>query len=316
MPTILGDSLQDDGGIDATETYDPASGKTTISFTLKYWIQADDITQREDDILATVGLPGLMTFLRGAYCLDRKAMESTAGALLWDVSCDFSSDISLVEDPLEPPNQRIARVSWTSEEIEELIEFDAQNGAPIVNVNNERIVATGKALVPVLQIRRWELYPFDPLNFLLYANHVNTDPFLGAPEGSALLRPMDAGEPQNINGVLYTDVTYRIAFRIRNIEFQVDNNNDPPIAFNPVVVPGLPEKAWQIKLLNYGTRVRDAPGGEIKQAVDSDGNPKEVNLDANGVELAEGADPIYLPFNKYPGANFDDLDLLTNRFPQ
>ena len=317
MPSILGDSLVDDGGIDSTISYDTGQGLSVKDFTLKYSIRADDLSQREDDILATIGLPEIMTYLRGAYCVRKAAVERNAAALLWEVSCDFSSDVSQAEDPEEPPDQRVARVSWTTEELDEVIEYDAITGKNIVNAAEQQIIATGKTLIPVLQIRRWERYPFNPNLFLNYANHVNTNPFLGAPAGSALLKPMEAAEPQNMNGILYTDVTYRIAFRIRNIIFEGLEFTafGVPVVFQPVIGANIPPDAWKMRLLNEGTKERDAAGQPLKAAEDEKGNKITVRLDKDAVRLPDNAPAVWLDYHRYPQANFDDLNLLGQRFP-
>jgi len=275
-------------------------------FSIIYIVLGDTIDQTETEILETVGIPPPFYPLRGAYCQAATATEEerilhpVTGELagLWEVKCDFSSEVDVDAD--KPPEAKTPRVRWTSETEDEPLEYDAITGEPIVTKCEEPIVATTPIVYPVLEISRYERYPFDPDTMLDYANHTNKTAFWGAPAGSALMMPMDV-EDDIIEGVKYNMVKYRIKFKIKRTANPKSSNG------------GLTNKPWMFRPMHRGYLYY--PGwlaaGEVKPLInlDSHRNPVQCNLDADGYKLAEGEDPYYLEFNRFGEAEFNALSL-------
>lgn len=281
-------------------------------FAIVYIVLGDTIDQTETEILATVGVPPPFYPLRGAYCLSATATEEerilhpVTGELagLWEVKCDFSSEVDVDAD--KPPEAKPPRVRWTSETEDEPLEHDAITGEPIVTAAGEPIIATTPVVYPVLEISRYERYPFDPDTMLDYANHTNKTAFWGAPAGSALMLPMDVDD-DIIEGVKYNMVKYRVKFKIKRTANPKSSNAE------------LTNKPWMFRPMHrgylyypgYAAGIAGIMGSELKPEInlDSHRNPVQCNLDADGHKLEEGEDPYYLEFNRFGEAEFNALSL-------
>jgi hypothetical protein len=94
MPQIIDTTTAADGYAGEYRISDRRFGLLNKKFSIVYQVLADNASQTEDDILTTTGLPGIYTYLRGGYCVSKKAKEENTAALLWEVTCDFDSNIN------------------------------------------------------------------------------------------------------------------------------------------------------------------------------------------------------------------------------
>jgi hypothetical protein len=329
MPTILGTEI---GSNEGSKELSKEKGLYSVvgAFTITYIVISDNLNQYEDEVLETTGLPRISQRLRGCFCIKRTAkaheqvVHPTTGVLceLWRVVCDFDDTVdpakvpggegSEENDPVSTPTRR----NWYTEKIEEVLEKDPVTGAPIITEANEPIDVTHRKVCAVLEIIKYEDYPYDPLTILKFVDHVNDRPFYGAPKGTALMDDMTIVE-EEIEGETYDKVTYRIIFKM--IE---EPPGDPA---NPPAVPVFKEDTWKLRLLHQGFMFRKALGAKPQLATDKHGNPIRVNLRTHvavqpipgvpggglidGRKLNEDDDPNFLEFYGHPYANFDDLSL-------
>jgi hypothetical protein len=276
-------------------------------FSLTYVVMGDHINQTENDILAASGIPPVFYPLRGAYCKDRTATEEEriinpmTGELagLWEVKCDFSSEVDVDNDGKEP-EARTPRVRWTGETEDEPLEWDAIDARPVQTTAGEPIVSTTPVAYPVLEIQRYEIYPFDPDVILDYSNRTNKTTFYGSPPGTAWMMPPSAEEPEIIEGRKYSNVTYRIKFKIKKVVI--------PMLGNKTALTG----EWMFRPRNRGYLYIPDDKTDKKDAivnVDAHRNPVQCDLDEDGHKLKKGEDPVYLGFNRVPEAEFNNLSL-------
>lgn len=273
--------------------------KDTKRFSQTYIVLADDDTQTDSDIQNTTGIPPKFYPLYGCYCVAHHPVEvatikhpvTGVTTILWEVTVDFDSDVDPDEDDL--PESRPPKTRWIGEVEEEVLERDTVTGAAIQTANYERILVTTPAVLPVLEITRWEFYPFNPLVMLFYANRVNRTWFWGAPPGTALMLPMEVGEYELMNGIKYVPVTYRIKFKLR------------PDPSNPAI---LLQNPWKARVLHQGYAVRPAAGVTPEIHVDANERPTMVNLNLDGTENTS-ATPVYLEWNRFALADLNALSL-------
>jgi len=266
------------------------------TFRRTYYVLSDNISQTEDDIVLAPGIPPLFFNLSGAFCISQNPKEATRiihpntgiPAILWEVPCQFDSNVD--EDQDQPPEAKTPIIRWYGESEEEVLEKDLVTEDPIRTDAEETLIVTTQTPVPILEVKRYEFYPFDPNIILDYGNHTNSTAFYGAPVGSALMMPPQADE-ETIEGVKYVRVTYRIKFKIRKIAGvqQVDT--------------------WKARVLHVGHKFKN-DAGKLEIYTDKTGNPAEVFLEnGTGKKLATGVDPQYKEFNRYPKVNFNNLNL-------
>ena len=306
MPTIICNETKPstyDGGY---KINDRRFGFSKKEFQTVYQIQADNANQNEDDILATVGLPPLWLFLRNAYCVSRKAKEVNTQALLWEVVCNFTSEINPENADNTDPESAAPQWTWGMETETRERKKDV-DGKLIQNTAGESIAYEGPVVVPILTITRFQAV-FDPLTIVNYCNHVNTTTFWGVPPGSALCSGISDAQ-ESINDVNYRKVTYTFKVRI-----------DPETGT-------LRSDAWQLELLNEGQMeliptadmpltecpdAKDQYDGKCRvRAVDGKQKPIKVNLKIDGTRETStlDTDVVWLPFKVYDDAEFNTLNL-------
>lgn len=302
MPAIIGIK---DGSFDASlslkkkdKIYIPVR-----TFSVAYFILSDDTFQDELVISATAGLPSLWSVLNGAICMDKTFKEQTTvihpvtgfKAILWVVTCKFTTDIDPNQD--QDPESKPPTVRWSGETEEEVLEKDPITLAAITTEADEPYFASAPIVLPILEISRYEFWPFDPDVMLAYSHHTNSAAFWGAPVGSALMMPMDVDE-EIIEQVKYVKVTYRIKFKIKKEGATMLENT------------------WNLRLLHHGFRYRKVAGEEPLTKTDEKENPMTINLKTEalhvgegGMELTTGNPGEYLEFNRFPKVNFNTLSL-------
>lgn len=225
--------------------------------------------------------------------------------MIWKLEVKFDSAVTPAQlggeggggDPLDPASWRPVG-EWDEEFLEELMVKDPVTGKPIENANGEVITMSRQVVIPVRQITRYELWPFDPDTILTYVNHTNSEPFYGAPAGSAVMRSIRSKEVV-VEGGLYEQVVYRVAFKI----LEVDG--------------AMIEGGWNYHPLHEGFlfkhRLVDTQPWQTHMH-EVEGHPVHVNLHANGSRIEVDAygnepPPEYLDFNRYPRVDLDALSL-------
>jgi len=306
MPTLI--DIKNDG-IDA-KVGTVMRGNVRIphkTFSTEYIVISDTINDREDEILATSGLPPLFFQMRGAYCINRTAKEVTRLArhpttfvpcARWAVICEFDSHVDDDEANEEglPLDQKRPSVRWYGEQQDELLveekEIEGEKTGPIQTFNGEPLNVTAPMLLPILEVRRYEIWPFNPNIMLDYANHVNDSPFYGAPKGTALMLPMEVSQEMN-NNIRYNVIVYRIKFKMKKKDGDFVENT------------------WFKKVLHEGYRIRKVVGGPVVVNRDGQGHPISKNLSlTTGMVLAD--DPAlaeYKIFEIYGEVDFNALNL-------
>lgn len=294
------------GTLEGGDSLKPGTAQIIIHFSLTFIVLGDTLADNDEDILATVGIPALYSPLGGATCFVRHAEETetvihpTTGVPcgLWEVFCEFDNQRSETPDPTDPLAKR-PQIHWTGEMGEEVVERDTETGGPIQTKAEERIHLVEEVVYPILEITRYENAPFDPDVILNYVNHINSSPFWGAPEGCALMLPIDSTE-EIIEDVLYCRNTYRIKFKIKKN-----------------AQGGMTQDSYRRSVLHegYQYRTQELAGitltNIIKTHVDAQGNPTKVNLDAEGGLLSPftGAQPVFLEFSTKYKKDFNNLSL-------
>lgn len=270
-----------------------------------FYVLADP-SETRDDILQTVGVPQVGTLYLGSVCRghDVRELESvfnpfTQGpGVLCEVIAEFDNDV----DPDEAQNQettapenRRAVVNWHGEFEEEALEKDVVTGKPIAVSNGERALLVAPVPICVLEVSRYETWPFNPLTMLLYSGRLNSQDFYDAPEGTAFLEPIEAPE-ETLEGTRYVHATYRVKFKMK---------------FDPENPGEFLKDTWKARILNQGNVYIDESTSPrtIRRSVDKEGNPIKVNLDEDGHRLGVDDDPTYSEFNRLTKTDLNELNL-------
>lgn len=295
MPKIIGVDYGSFGGSDGLQKKDRIWVRQKKN-DICYIVLGDNTSQTDEDIYLTTGIPALGEILFGSVCKSRTAKEeqivthpATGGRVgLWKVDCSFDSEVDPDDISEIPPPPK---VSWDGETEDEYLAEDAITGDPIETMAKEPLFITGPVTIPILQIERYEPYPFDPDTMLTYANHTNSLAFWGAPTGCALMMPMQVQEDR-LEGEKVVKVIYRIKFKMR-------------VSGGDFVA-----NTWQAKVLHHGLKYRKEPGAEPVIWTDKHGNPGTINLkNADGTKLSSADPAEFLTFNRHAKANFNALSL-------
>lgn len=275
-----------------------------LTFQRVYQVIADDANQSEALILSTTGIPALYQKVSYAYCVKKSGQEVATVkhpvtgilSILWEVTCDFDSNLD-AEEAEKTPTEKKPKIRWYGQSIEEVLEKDVITGKPITTVPGEQILITYPVAIAILEVKRFENYPFSPDTIFEYQNTTNSEPFYGAPIGTALMLPIEA-EETIIDGERYIASTYRIQFKLKK------NSSGAYI-----------QDTWLAEPLHQGTKYfphlvigsGDQPPAQV--AADAYGNPTTVNLSETGLKLPPGFPPVFLKFNKHRKVDFNLLSL-------
>ena len=242
------------------------------------------------------GIPQIGSIMDGLVCQRKTTSKKTPAIVdgeekgIWTVTAEFSNELES-NDPTEMPPE----VRWTSEEYEEVLREDVEDqNKKVVTKCGEPLLLTIKRVIPVLTIKRTETAPFDPTKIVNYTNTVNSGAFWGAAAESALMAGIEANyklvDTVNNGKKWFVDVTYTIKFRF-------EPNNSKP---------------WKARILHAGTKYFPKAGAEAQKWMDVAGNTGTINLDANGLKLADNAAPVYLDFNVYRKVSWASLHINPN----
>lgn len=203
MATLLG--MKNKSTVGSRAIYRDSLLGTRKQFTDTYIVQADSLSETEEDIMAADGIPDLRSISHNAYCRELSAREIDSGGLLWELDAIYDSHIDA--------DTQVIRISWEGDSIEELITHDQVTGESMALPNGEVQPVTTIWELPVLVVERIE-DTFDPDIILTYSNTVNSTPFYGAPAGCALMKG-PYGAPEEVSGQQKYRVTYRIKFNLK-----------------------------------------------------------------------------------------------------
>lgn len=271
-------------------------------FTRSYYVLTNDLSETEDDVYLTPGLPLIGDVLLSAIAKSKKGKElgrvqnpiTGQPAILWQIDVEFDSDLSLddADESELPPDERAPKVSWGGELEDEVLARDAITGDPITTTAGERLIVTHQVVLPILTVRGYWRYPFDPDIILHYAGRTNLTSFYGAPTGTAFMLPMQS-EEADIEGEKWDLVTFQVKFKMR----------DDPSS------PGtFKSDTWKGEVLNQGNWYLDGSGKRVR-ATDDNEREIKVNLKLDGTRLEDSDPPTYVTFNRTTKAELNDLGL-------
>lgn len=278
-----------------------------------YYVLAQDKNQSEDSIVDTPGIPVLGTVLNGAPVKGFSAREVATVrhwqtgviTILWEV--EVSTDSKLTADNTNTsgdPTEMRPRRRWYTEKEEVSPEKD-RDGELIQTATGERLIVEFPEVINVLEITRYEEAPFDPLKQFHYCNKSNLETFYGAPSGCALMDDIQSDE-EEVNGQTYCKVTYVVKFKIRDAV--------PPVGSTTTTTDpnqiNLEEDTYShVKLLHRGYQffpTVEAASDKKPQIYKVDGQPTEVNIDAQGLITTI---PFFVPYLKHKKKDWSPLGL-------
>jgi hypothetical protein len=283
--------------------------RTKVNFERSYYVLTDHLGETEADVVIAVGIPQIGSTLLGAICKSHapKALEQVKNPItgfdaeLYEVRCAFNNDTdqNAGDEKDTPPESRTPKTSWGGELEDELLEKDAQTGAPIQTAAYERLLITGPRAYPILTIKRYGLFPFDPDVILQYVGKYNSTTFWGAPPGTALMLPISV-EETTIEGQKYTDETYQIKFNMK------ENPESPGSFLQDTWKTGVPHQGHQY----LEEEESSGPTTYVqKRAVDDNDKPIIVNLNSDGTRKDAGEEGEYIFFWRSTKVNFNNLNL-------
>lgn len=282
------------------------------SFSECFYVLADSINQFEDEILATTGLPLLGNVLSGCFHTRKKAEEvasvvyNGAWTTLWEVKCDYTSNIDQDQiDTNADPTQRRPKRRWYTVKEEVNLEKDVVTGQPIKTQADEPFSIPDVASFHMLEITRYEPYPFDPLIQHRFENSCNELAFYGAPPGAAFMDTIES-EEETIERELYQKTMYLIKFKIE--EDDEGNFKEDTMSIFEALHQG------------YQYRPSFGPSYAPKIKLDSNGQPIRINLyydpagvadgvHNGGIELPPTFPPSFIPFSRKRKKDWTSLQL-------
>lgn len=211
----------------------------------------------------------------------------------WSASVHYKTpEQTESEDEVSPLNVP-ADVSFSSITTTEKIDSDI-NGTPLVNSAGDPFSGITAEISDLTCAISKNISNFDPSSVYTYCNAVNSDTFLGFPAGTAKITSVKATRAVTADTAYFklaVSVQFRQPFRTSA------------------------EEAWYARVQNTGKYVIDDDVGRIPATVGENNKTQtnvEVNLDAAGGRLADGADPIFLTFPRNKTISFSALLGLLN----
>ena len=331
MGLVIGQTAESQTGSEALVKKDQHWTRQT-QFSRTFIVIAVDLAETEQDIIRSIGIPPLTSTLglTGAKCKAVRGAEmgnvirhpvTGVPTVLWHVTCDFDTDLD-VDEAEQSPESRTPKIRWGGENEEQRLEEDALSSAPVQTVPGDILIVKAPEVRPILEVKRFEVFPFDPLVQLNFANHVNSLAFYGAPIGTALMMPITVQEVNIDEFGKFNDVTYRIKFKLKELiagppptfklftwranvlhhgfKFFTDENFATWIASTPTDPTDVAEWLAFVKFSSFEPKL-----------FQKDGNPATVNLDKFGLIEPSPlpADASFLEFSRFPLADFNTLGL-------
>jgi hypothetical protein len=206
---------------------------------------------------------------------------------LWEVVFSWSDDRSPRDD--QPPTALQPKERWYGENYTVASKLDI-NGTPIETTAGEPIYAEFTYSYIILEVKRYERFPFDAGTMIKYVNKTNSKTFRGFPAKTGLMLPMTVEETE-YQGIKLNEVTYTIKFKYDD---------------------GGPESGWTFTTPNQGYKFRPAPGADPEIFM-KDEQPTIINLALDGTRLSKAEEDAgnfkYVSFEMYASVDFTPLGI-------
>lgn len=276
-----------------------ATGNEQSSLEIRYTILATDGNAQplsnltEQQIYNTPNLPAKYDPIRGLKVRRRTLDFKDAAAGLYYVDCQLDAEVSEIPQlqQEQPPQLRTPEWSWSTETIEEVQRYDAEDHNTLIQTKAyDPIIVTRPRPIPVLTISRLQL-KFDAAVFGAYQFHSNRTPFWGAPPRCAVL--WDITDREEI--IQWQKTT----LALRRVTYVVKFNNQKD--------KGGGLLGWRHYLLHEGEHYL-ADGSQVKFK-DYDQRPRIGLLKDDGTPAPSGYPPGYLTFAMFPTVDLNQLQL-------
>lgn len=302
----------------------------TKNFTEIYLVFSNDCTDTEEDVLATDGLPALRETSRLAQVRSRSAVLVSGSDFIWEVTVEYDSATLTVEQSggTEPqkPDRRRPIWSWSvetqevqSDDVIEVVEYDTEADWPLefrpagklVNSAGQVIKLSTPQTNPILTISRYQA-SLDPDVITFFVNRVNSEPFWGAPKGTARMMSITDHE-EAIDGGRWRLVTYVIKFKMVSVDpIEPEEPDAEPDPNNQEYM----EDTWEEVIANLGTQYIDLvdPGDPFSawtlSPVSKLGYSSAIGLDYDGTAIDPTAGPDALKYLHVRMLSYVDFNIL------
>lgn len=278
MATVLGERRV------GTINIRSSNGIPVVDETFEYLVEADDINESRVTIVTAPGLPitGITTGTAGVtICQTKNCTRDDNNALLWHVTCSFSSEVEEGQqnpDPQTDPEEWVPIYETKFERLQEIVTKD-QSGTKIAN-------SAGQPFENGLTITRfipvWEFWQIESASIsdetIIDRNEVvNSSTFLGRAAKTLLCTV------QSSQIGFYYGATRRLT------KYSLKYN----------------DKTWQHRRLDVGTVYLDA--GVLKPYLDDEGNVILGGLNGSGAKVTAGQPPAERAFDMYATNAFSFL---------
>lgn len=269
------------------ETREAANEKGIRTYSETYWLTTDQKTDGTYEIGSHPDLPTVGSAHHtdaAAWCTAVRP-KCVSGYVHFHVTCTFSSERELAEDPTDEP----ALTEWDGEQFQRPLVVD-EDGKIVCNsagdpfdppemIDDSRLISvTTKNLASV------------PIWLMEYSNAVNSDAFtldgFSVGIGQAKMQTPKVSKPMSRNGTTYREVQFTIHYR---------------------------EEGWLSNIIDAGFREIGYGGArqQIQNAGDDEFPSAPVPLDGNGVALEDPSplNNVKLTFRGYRRLPFSALPL-------
>lgn len=212
----------------------------------------------------------------------------------YTASCSYQSPVFETGDDTQNPLAIPADIKFATVVSEEATEMDI-NGNPLVNTAGDPFTGITMEITDMSININKNVATFNPTQMQYFNGALNSDAFLGYQAGQIKLQNYTATP-------VIGDVNYW------KLGIQMLARTPTPL------VPA--DKVWFLRLQNKGRYFIDNTGGTPKRKPAKIGenvniaSNVEVNLDASGGQLPDGAPPQFLFFPMNLTASFNDLGIL------
>jgi len=266
-------------------------------------VQAASATEYGSNILGTSGVPLMYSFFDGDLRLtvNKRSPRRIGKSLMWEVNVSWSSATKKrdedEDDDDDDPVARPPRITIDAELVKIPFVRDVQDTTKLVVASNKQEFMSTPLIdtyVTILTYERYEgTFPLSKIN--TFQGTVNAaEVTIGKQfydKKEVHISRITADNGSEINGDWVWSVQY--VFRLAHRWYTAS-----------------PESGgWMQEFLDQGTFHIDESTGEKRVFGDDFQNPTTGNLDGSGQKLADDEHPVMLWFNKYPTADFTNLNL-------
>lgn len=249
-------------------------GVAVLDETYSYIVECTSKTESYAAVLDADGLPliGQTSPTGLGVCRSKKADMREANPLIWDVVCEFSSEVeegSNINDPTTDPVAWVPVYETKSRQISEVVINDLA-GTAIANSAGQPfpVGLTVNRKIPV-----WEFFQIEPPisdEAVLDRNEtINSATFKTKPAKSLLLE------------VLSSQIGYYYGAKRRLTQYSISYN----------------KKLWTHKRLDVGTVYLS--GGDLEPYLDNSGKVINGGLDGSGAKVTAGSPPAIRSFEQF-----------------